>query len=372
MNSSEKALLDALVGDDLRMRDLAVRKLFFAPRGQMMGPYQKAAFDAIQRKFSGARYSRFDVRTKYETAMSVVLDKLIDILQKEKASYQIPGEMDPGAVDAIPHWTNKYVNFKGFLCLVIEREANRNRTAVDSALGLDPELFTSVSFDDCYRQNSSGDEDMCDRDPDESDGGRAEDSYGELTKMDMSGPEESEIGKEKYDYNESSRRTLLISSLYEAIANLKSDKDKDIIVSIMIGGMPEEEYARRRGVDIDGVYRDKARARDRLIIEMIPYIQHKNKSMVRQYSYMLDDYSRQLLNDIVIREISFKDAAIARNSRASEIQTRFSSAYSKIMKEHNACLSDEIEKIVSEDKILKKAYARYVKSLVKCGAMAEN
>lgn len=104
---------------------------------------------------------------------------------------------------------------------------------------------------------------------------------------------------------------------------------------------------------------------------MVPYIQQKNKSLVRKYLYLLDEKSANLVYDIIVRGISFSDAAISRDCRVSDIQTKFSAAYSKIIKEHNHIISEDIKRILKEDKKLKKAYSKHKASLIKCGAMPE-
>lgn len=388
MNSSEIQLIDSFIEKDNAKMSLAMTKLFFAPKGQVMGRYQKAAFDAIQRKFNGDRYASVSVREKYETAMSVVYPKLIEILRKEKASFV---EQNRAVIDSIipsTHWTCNYGNFAGWLSTVIEREANRNRSRIDALLGLKPEIIGETNYDDGRKVPSSESDGVDDLELDGTENPDApigafetimEGNQSEFRESednpeaDYDTETEGEILQDEFvsdssDETESSEQKILIVALYDAISNLKSERDKDIILTIMIGGMSEENYARLHNLDINGLYRDVARAKARLIVNMVPYIQQKNKSLVRKYMYLLDEKSASLVYDIIVRGISFSDAAISRNCRVSDIQTKFSAAYKKMIKEHNSVISEEIGRIIKEDKKLKKAYAKYKASLANCGA----
>jgi len=394
MNSSEIQLIEYFIGGDSVMMGRALTKMFFAPEGQMMGRYQKAAFDAIRRKFNGDRYKPISVKETYDTAMGVVYPKLIDILRKEKESFNKENKATLDSISPATHWTSKYGNFCSFLSTVIEREANRSRREIDAILSLDPKDFGLESFDESrmihsreveIRDHGTSETEetvqdttldtyemlMIGNQPDSEDLGFEQDELEEIEEQEggqvLDGSEEVPNSAENGDAAE---RMRLISILHESISNLK-EKDRDIINTILLGGMSEEEYAVSHNVDIEGLYRDKARARGRLIVEMIPYIQQYSKSLVRKYIYLLDDFAAELISDIVIREISFKDVAISRDCRVSDIQTKFSSAYAKIMKEYNSCLAEEAEIMAQKDKKLDKAYARYIGSLMKSMALPE-
>jgi len=351
MNSREIQLIECLVSDDKRVMNNAMEKMFFAPKGQMMSPFQKAAFDAIQRKFNGTRYARFSVREKYETAMSSgVIDKLIDVLKRDRTSFMEQRKTNPELNAPGIHWTSQYKNINAYLGIIVEREVNKNRAIIDAILGLDPECFSSVSLDDKLKLS---DEEESGHDAIQKDGS----SFADLS--------------DGTDRNSGSK-TILISSLYEGISNLKHEKDKDILQTVIIGGMSDEEYANSRGMDINALYRDKARARDRLIIEMVSTIQRKNKALVKDYSYLIDDDSRELVNDVIVREISFQDAATSRGLRVSDIQTKFTSAYTKIIKHYNSCRSDYLEELAKDDKKLMISYSKHLSRLSKIGATTEN
>jgi len=334
MKSREIQLIEYFISNDTKNMNCAIEKMFFAQNGHMMSSFQKAAFDAIQRKFNGPRYAQFSVREKYETVMSSgVIDKVIEVLKRDKASFIEQYENGPEAQMPKNNWTSQYKNINGYIGIIIEREANKNRAYIDAILGLEPEFFTSVSLDDNIKKNFD-----------------VEDEIDQISNGNM----------------------LLISALYEGISNLKHEKDKDILQSIIIEGMSDEDYANKHGIDISALYRDKARARDRLIIEMVSSIQRRNKTLVGKYSYLLDEYSRELVFDVIIREISFQDAAAARGIRVSEVQTKFTSAYSKIIKNYNLCRSDYLEEIGKEERKLKKIYDKYLSRLSKMGAIPEN
>jgi len=337
MNSREIQLIEYLIGDDKLNMNCAMEKMFFAPKGQMMCSFQKAAFDAVQRKFNGSRYAQFSVKEKYDTAMSSgVIDKLIAVLRKDKISFLEQNAAESDSLAPTSHWTSQYKNFNGYLGIVIEREVNKKRAYIDSILGLEPECISSVSLDDSISNDKS--------------------------------KEENDLLTDFDDNKSDTEKLILISSLYEGIANLKHEKDKDIIQSILIGGMSDEEYAKSRGMDINALYRDKARARDRLIIEMIATIQRTNKALVRKYSYLIDDESRELVFDIVLRENSFQDVAKVRCMSVSDVRTRFSSAYSKIIKNHNAIRSEYLDEIAKDENKLMRVYARHLSRLAKMGA----
>jgi len=359
MNQREIAVIEYLVGDDIAKRDAAVKVLFFCDKDKPMGRYQRAAHNAIMIRYDDPRYSGFSAFEKYNTVMGVVVFGLIESLRRNKAKF----ESDP-ANSGTP-WLNDKQNLISYITTCVGNESNRRRPIIDEMFALPPEQVHQCSSDKGgdLPADDETDNPGIDDDTDTSDAGELSEDIqqgnflGESEQVEI---EQEDTGDEAAD-DDDPELQILTEAVVESLNSLK-EKDREILVAIKMNGVSEEDYAKSHGIDINGLYRDVARAVDRLISGMISYIQSSNRSMVCNYGHVLDYEEKQLASDILIRKVSFKDAATSRGIRVSDIQTKFASAYKKLLKESNNYRKESFERIDKEDRRWGKLYARHLKN----------
>lgn len=297
-------MLEYLIGEDEGLKNRAITKLFFCPKGTMMSPYMKAAQDAIRRKFNGDVYNRYSFDEVYQSAISVeLINELCSILKRMKASF----EQNQDSISEDAHWTDSFVNFTGFISKFVERYTNNRRLYVNDLL--DIKIFEEDHYDDNPNTKSLSDN------TDTSKDGGNDASY--IAPEDESGELRDEMS----------------STIRFAVSQLKP-KFQDLILKIALGGQSNSEYAKENGLEVNAVNRDFARAKNQLLVILVDEIRKHRKGIVLYHSYMLDDYMKTLLSDIVLKGVSFEEAAKCRNMMVSDIKRDYASSFNIAQKSY--------------------------------------